>query len=289
MPPRTVITLILCVAYVPALPTQEPAQPRFRSTVEVVRVNALVTDRRGPVLDLAATDFELLDNGVPQRVQSRLIQDLAIDVIMALDASQSIAPDMGTLLKTVTTAFRKLRPLDRVATVVFTNRIRFETLNQNHEQIASGVTINPKAGAYTSALDAVFTALTLVDPGDRPTLLLVFTDGFDTASWLEPQTVLALAARSDVTIQLISPDGGSRFPLASWFVRLAETTGGEVWRVAQSNSVEQALSRAIDRFRVRYELQYTASNTDKIGWHEIVVRVRNRPRASVRARPGYFR
>jgi VWFA-related protein len=61
----------------PAPPTQpEPApqvaqpQPTFRTGINFVRVDVIVTDRGGaPVADLSAADFEVLEDGKPQNIE----------------------------------------------------------------------------------------------------------------------------------------------------------------------------------------------------------------------------
>src|SRR5688572_2438166 len=69
----------------PAQPTPPPAtpqatpqttppadqQPVFRTGINFVRVDAIVTDRQGnPVVDLKAADFEILEDGKPQTIES---------------------------------------------------------------------------------------------------------------------------------------------------------------------------------------------------------------------------
>jgi VWFA-related protein len=48
---------------------QEPQPPRFRVAVDTVRIDAVVTDKDGNVVrDLTASDFEVLQDGKPQKV-----------------------------------------------------------------------------------------------------------------------------------------------------------------------------------------------------------------------------
>src|SRR5580765_801029 len=48
---------------------QEPQTPRFRVAVDAVRIDAVVTDKDGnTVTDLTADDFEVLQDGKPQKV-----------------------------------------------------------------------------------------------------------------------------------------------------------------------------------------------------------------------------
>jgi VWFA-related protein len=51
--------------------TPAPQQPTFRTGVNFVRVDAIVTDKQGnPVADLKQTDFEVLEDGKPQTIES---------------------------------------------------------------------------------------------------------------------------------------------------------------------------------------------------------------------------
>ena len=68
------------------------AQPaKFSSGVEVVRVDVLVTRGGRPVRDLRPQDFEILDNGVPQKVDSASFELIPLNVVLALDMSASVA------------------------------------------------------------------------------------------------------------------------------------------------------------------------------------------------------
>src|SRR5262245_39567670 len=51
-----------------AFQDQQPA-PTFRTEANYVRVDAYPTRDDAPVTDLVQADFEVLDNGVPQRVE----------------------------------------------------------------------------------------------------------------------------------------------------------------------------------------------------------------------------
>ena len=75
-----VVLLLLANAVQGASPQDAAApagpQPTFRTGVNIVRVDAIVTDRRGdPVTDLAAADFEIVEDGKAQAIeQFRLVQ-----------------------------------------------------------------------------------------------------------------------------------------------------------------------------------------------------------------------
>lgn len=60
----------------PTSPDEQSQAPVFRSEINFVRVDAIVTDDEGnPVLDLTADDFEIFEDDVPQQIESfRLVE-----------------------------------------------------------------------------------------------------------------------------------------------------------------------------------------------------------------------
>jgi VWFA-related protein len=76
--PAVVLFLLLCGAAPPGAASQQdaagappaPPQPTFRAGINFVRVDVIVTDRRGnPDTSLALDDFEVLEDGRPQAVE----------------------------------------------------------------------------------------------------------------------------------------------------------------------------------------------------------------------------
>ena len=68
------VLAVLVIASAPAWTQDAPApsdpQPIFRTGVNVVRVDVIVTDRQGnPVTDLSAADFEIVEDGRPQPIE----------------------------------------------------------------------------------------------------------------------------------------------------------------------------------------------------------------------------
>jgi VWFA-related protein len=68
-----VVVLLAVLAHSPqAVPPASPSQqsPRFRGGTNMVRVDAFATKHGAPVLDLTADDFEVLEDGAPQKIQN---------------------------------------------------------------------------------------------------------------------------------------------------------------------------------------------------------------------------
>jgi VWFA-related protein len=114
-------------------------------------------------------------------------------------------------------------------------------------------------------------------------LLIVFSDGVDTSSWLTAESVLETARRGEVVvygIEIGSPRDS--FPRA-----ISEATGGRLFALESTKDLSTVFSRILEEFRVRYLISYSPEGVTSTGWHQLEVRVRKRG-ATVRARPGYF-
>lgn len=76
MKPRILAAPLLTLAFAAGAPAQEPRRDVFRATATMVRVDVVVTDKDGRLVpDLKAEDFEILEDGRPQRiVQLRYVQ-----------------------------------------------------------------------------------------------------------------------------------------------------------------------------------------------------------------------
>jgi VWFA-related protein len=273
---------VLMAALLAAQATPGPPQAPFRSGVEVVELDASVTRGGQPVQGLTARDFVLSDNGVAQEVQSVTLDQLPLSVTLLLDISGSVAGDRLTHLVQAGEALTAaLRPDDRAALITFSQVIDLRVpMTGNMTAIRSALAAITGNGA-TALRDAVHLALEL-QPRDRTRpLLLVFTDGRDTTSWLSEAAVIDSARRIGVVIHAVRVAGDP------FLDRLAEAAGGRTWSATSDRQLRELFTRALDEMRARYLLTYTPSGVSRSGWHELKVKLKNGG-ADVTARPGYF-
>ena len=67
------VAIISVLSFAPAAqepPQPQPEQPRFRAGANLVRIDAYVSQNGEAVPDLQAEDFEVLEDGVPQKIES---------------------------------------------------------------------------------------------------------------------------------------------------------------------------------------------------------------------------
>lgn len=206
------------------------------------------------------------------------------DVVLALDMSESVAGDRLDNLKRAARALLDgLRRDDRAALVTFSQIvIQGAALTSDLDRVRQALD-RPLEPGHTSLVDASFTAMMIGEGDVGRALVIVFSDGADTMSWLSPDLVLDAAKRSDDVVYAVQA-GRVRAPFLH---DLSETTGGALLQADPTKSLSATFLAILEEFRQRYLVSYTPRGVAPGGWHRLDVRVRGRS-AAVKARPGYL-
>lgn len=300
---RALVGLLLVLGLAQDAPVQ-----RFRTTVEAVRVDVLVLDGNRPVSGLTADDFLLKDSGVAQHVDVFSMDDVPVSVMLALDTSTSVSgPTLDWLKAAAAAALDAVGPEGRAALITFASAVNLAAGWSPPGAATRGALSSATAGGMTALYDATFAALTSPDTETgRRGLVILFSDGADTASWLPQSAVLETARRTDAVVYAVVRGGsepdvtvqyrsgielwpGRRrgtFDSPSFVAELTELTGGRTMATADTRRLRSLFAGIIADFRSRYVLAYSPAGVDHPGWHPIEVTLR-KGRGKVTARRGY--
>jgi Ca-activated chloride channel homolog len=283
---------------------------KFRSGTIGVRVDVLVTRGQELVRGLTGGDFELRDEGVLQRVSAIEVEQIPLNLILAFDTSGSVEGErLHALVQAGNSLLEQLRPDDRVALLSFSTRVHLlAPLTPSRQQI-HGAFMTLGAKGATSLRDAAFAALALRETDPGRTLVLIFSDGEDTASWLRGAAVLDAAKRTDAVVYAVaiagqrltwtmSSQASGRFVASHPKVQtveeagrfldhLTEETGGRVLFANSNKDLRATFTQTLAEFRDRYVLSYTPAGVSPTGWHRLDVKLKGKS-GKVTARRGYF-
>lgn len=260
-------------------------QPTFSSKVEAVRVDVLVTRDGRPVRGLVPGDFEVLDNGVPQHVELAIFEQIPLNVVLALDMSESVTGDrLDHLRRAGGSLLEALAPDDQAALLTFSHAVvQGAPLTRDLAPVRGALLRTAPAG-QTALVDATFTGMMVGESDAGRSLLIVFSDGVDTSSWLSADAVLQAAKRSDVVIYGVSA-GAPRG--ADFLADITELSGGRFLKVESTRDLGAVFLSVLQEFRQRYLVSYSPQGVPRDGWHRLEVRVKGRG-LTVKARPGYL-
>jgi VWFA-related protein len=266
-----------------AIGTARAQQATFSSRIDAVRVDVLVTDADGPIRGLGPSDFEIRDNGVLQQIDLVSFEQIPLNVVLALDMSDSVAGDRLDRLRAAGAAvLGGLQSGDQAALVTFSHVVRLAAKLSGDIGSVRTALARASGDGSTSLVDGAFMGMQVGASDAGRELLIVFSDGLDTASWLSADKVLDVAKRSDAVAYAVAVRSRAK----PEFLRdLAQFTGGRLFEVEKTERLDSIFVDILQEFRQRYLISYTPRGVPKEGWHKLDVRVKRS--GTVKARPGY--
>lgn len=293
---------------------QTPAPPVFGARVETVYVDAFVTKDGLAVRGLAASDFELKDNGVVQDVELVTSDQVPLVAVLAFDASGSVAGPKLAALQAAGAAFLDgLKPADEAALITFNEEVRWESEPTPDKDRVRAALAGVRARGGTAALDGLYAAATLPVSKAR-SLVVLFSDGEDNLSWLGEMQVKTVAERSNALVHVVGIVPGSGEPEMSTsrapgversqgpssfrsrpvelphnraLRQIAEATGGRFWPADSPDRLRQTFAAIGEAMSYRYILRFEPRGPAAPGWHRLELKLRSRS-GQIQTRRGYW-
>jgi Ca-activated chloride channel family protein len=256
--------------------------------VEVVQVTAVVHDRGRFIKGLPASAFKLLENDVPQKVTHFTSEGSPLELVVAIDVSESMTAAMPQLKTSVKKFLSALSPKDQVMLTAFNDNMFTLTRRDSppEQRLRAVDKLAPWGG--TALNDVIVRGLQQLSkqPGRR--VLVVFSDGEDKSSHSTVAAVERAVRSSDATLFMVALGRGVRNPtLKSSIERMVDLTGGRALFVDRAEQLDEPFAEILDELSNQYLLGYESTNTRRDGtWREIKLELPDHG-YSVRARQGY--
>jgi Ca-activated chloride channel family protein len=270
----------------------------FKVDVKLVNVFVNVTDANGAIVGgLKREDFNIFEDGRKQEIAVFERQsELPLNLALAIDTSGSVRKDMSEEAGAARRfAHAILRPQDEMSVFQFATEVRQLTPFTNKmSEIDRG--LGQLRGDWATAVyDAIVEGSQKLGERQGRKILVVISDGDDTAQSSSYADALESALRNEVTIYSLidvpieasaGRDTGGEHAL----ITLAEQTGGKHFYVG-AGGLDKAFAQVSDDLRTQYSLGYYPKNQEPgRDFHRIVVTI---PRAAtdvynVRNKVGYY-
>jgi Ca-activated chloride channel family protein len=283
-----------------------PTPPVFAARSDVVNLTVTVLDKEGNlVLDLEAQDFQVYEDGRPQRVEifgraqdgghpfdPRTNEALVLDLGLLMDTSESMLKELKLSQQS---AIRFLEAVPRardLVTVFFDSDIQVSRYDGEQQQGLIDRIQALKGGGWTALYDAIAVYLSRAeDSGGGRRVLVLFTDGEDSRSVTTLGEVLKMVRSSPVTVYAIAFSQGltqsRRLPAKAFLQGLAGMTGGEVFSPTSFRDLPAIYDKILQQLSAQYVIGYVSDNPKQDGkLRHLKVEVSERE-LSVRHREGY--
>jgi Ca-activated chloride channel family protein len=278
--------------------------PTIQVHTRLVNVAMNVEDSHGaPVGGLGRDDFEILEDGKPQKMAIFEKETTTpLEIVLALDASESVFGD-DRLEREAAKRFvhALLRDQDRLDVMDFADTVREIVSFTNNRKEIDRALGDMQHGEATALYDAIYLgsqrlATTREDGGQRRVMVLI-TDGVDTVKGVQYTQAVEQAQRAGVMVYSIiivpvEADAGRNTGGEHALIQMAEDTGGKYYYVEDPKDLEPAFAHVSDDLRTQYLLGYYAPQKGADGsFRTITVRMKDpalRGKYRLRYRTGYY-
>jgi Ca-activated chloride channel homolog len=256
--------------------------------VEVVQITAVVNDRGRFVGGLNQADFRLLEDGVPQTIGHFSAEGSPLEIVVAIDVSESMTQAMPQLKNAAKKFLSQLGPRDQVTVAAFNDHMFTLTKRETSVQQRTRAIDRLTAWGGTALYDVIIRGVQQLSrqPGRR--VLVVFSDGDDRTSHATIHAVEQAVRANDATLFMVALGRGVKeAQLKSGIEKLVDMSGGRALFVERSDQLDEPFAAILEELSHQYMLGYESSNPKRNGsWREVKLEIPGTG-YTVRARQGY--
>jgi VWFA-related protein len=289
-----------------AAPVQEQARRQIDVNVLQVPLMVSVTDNKGKLITtLTRNDFKIYEDDKLQTIGSfSRDADLPLSIALLLDSSGSIIEHVKFEQAAATDFFFNTikRKKDRATVIAFDSTVNVlsdgtpDGFMDEPERLAEAVR-RIKAGGGTAVFDAIYLAVQkklAFEQGDRRKLIILISDGDDTASRLSMTEAIEMAQRHDTAIYTISTNRTSDTKTNSKvkgddiLKQMVEETGGKAYFPLKLDDLAADFQKIGEELRSQYVISYAPVNQILDGTYRKIRIEMSDKKYKVRTRPGYW-
>lgn len=258
--------------------------------VSAVKVPATVKDGSGRfVPGLSPADFSVFEAGAPQAITGFAAEQSDVNLALALDTSGSMARALPRVKVLAKEFLRPLPPAWPASVLAFDNSVFVISPPGSPPEERDRMIDLLRAWGGTALYNAVLRALREVEAGEGRKAIVVFTDGEDRHSTVDPAEVRRAVEASDAVVYFVASGEAARNrPMLRLVEELAEISGGRVLRGDSDADLARAFAEVREEIRNQYLLTYVPKKLEAKGtWRPLQVKAGCRG-CRVRARTGYI-
>jgi Ca-activated chloride channel family protein len=258
------LVLVLSIVVTSALVLAQDPETTLKVDVKLVNVFVTVTDARGaPVATLQKENFVLKEDGREQKIAIFSRESaLPLSIVLAVDTSLSTRKDLPLeLISARRFVHAIVRPQDGLSLYKFSEEVsELVPFTSDLKRIDAGID-RVRNGSATALYDAVFLGSQALSRRQGRKVMVVITDGGDTASQVKYQEALRAAQESEaiiysIIIVPIEADAGRDTGGEHALIQISADTGGKYYYATSLEQLDAAFQKISDELRTQYLLAY---------------------------------
>ena len=215
--------------------------------------------------------------------------------MLAVDTSLSTRKDLPLEQAAAKRFVRTvLRPADAIAIYSFYEDVRVSApFTPDVKRAEEGID-HLKLGAATALFDAIFSASRALDRRQGRKVIVLITDGGDTASQVDYRQAARSAEEAEamvysIIVVPIESSAGRETGGEHALIQLAEDTGGKYYYAGSPTQLDEAFRKISDELRTQYLLAYyPTERTSNASFRRIEVKVAGAADYQAHHRAGYY-
>jgi Ca-activated chloride channel family protein len=294
-------------------------------TTSEVMLPVTVRDSSGRLVsDLKRQNFRVFEDNAEQPLSDLALRQVPVDVILMVDASSSVAPNLDDFRRAAEAFAAQLDPQDRISLIKFDDRIQLlQDWTKSRFQLQRALN-RIEAGMFTRFNDALFLAAReQFGRTQSRRAIIVLSDGIDSGHGATSESALQALLAAQVAVYVISnteisraakqteldyltggSDSAVRFnqlriddlreglrvldESEQRLAQLAESTGGRLYKPHSFDALGDAYREVADELRSQYAIYYTPLNKTRDGGFRQVRVATTNGTYRISTRIGYF-
>jgi len=264
--------------------------------VEIMQivVPVAVTDQRGDyVAGLTKDDFVLHEDGILQEIDYFNISGKTkFNLVLLIDISSSMKDKIGKVKEAARMFLEELMTKDDRAIIVFFNHDVFEDTDFTNDidELFNSISVAFPFGA-TALYDAVAHSIKLLKGVNGRNIVILFSDGEDNSSYIDPYTLIKRVGDSNSVIysigkQMVTYEDNQYQDLLK---KISTSSGGMTFFFENVEEIRKVYSKIQKDIRAKYILQYSPKDDKKRNrFRKISIKLKDKKKYKIRTIKGYF-
>lgn len=261
--------------------------------VQIVVPVAVMDQKGNYVTGLTKDDFVLLEDGIPQKIDyfsksGRTKFNLAL----LIDISSSMKNKIGKVKEGARLFLEQLLTKDDRAIIVFFNHDVFEDTDFTNDidELFNSISVAFPFGA-TALYDAIAYCIKLLKSITGRNIIILFSDGEDNSSYIDPYTLIKNAEKSNSVIysigkKLVTYEDNQYQDLLN---KISTSSGGMTFFFEKVEDIEVVYQKIRRDIRAKYILQFSPKDDKRRRrFRKLTIQLKDRKRYTIRTIKGYY-